>query len=59
MDAREWLDKLDARELGRAVEEVQRTLIDRVFVAMVGGEEVDEELLTGELVLAWLRDRIR
>lgn len=52
-----WLQGLDARQISRAVDEVHKVVQGRVFEAMVTGEDVDDELLAGELLRAWLREQ--
>ena len=54
---REWLQGLDARQLSRAMDEVQRTVTLRVFEGMATGQDVDDELIAGELLRAWLRGK--
>ena len=52
-----WLQGLDARQISRAVDEVHKVVQGRVFEAMTTGEDVDDELLAGELLRAWLREQ--
>lgn len=52
-----WLQGLDARQISRAVDEVHKVVQGRVFESMATGEEVDDELLAGELLRAWLREQ--
>ena len=57
-DARHFVEGLDARQVSRAIEEVQRVVQGRVFEAMAVGEDLDDELLAGELMRAWLREQV-
>jgi len=56
--ARHFVEGLDARQVSRAIEEVQRVVQGRVFEAMAVGEDLDDELLAGELMRAWLREQV-
>lgn len=40
------------------MEEVQRVVQGRVFEAMALGHDLDDELLAGELMRAWLREQV-
>ena len=40
------------------MEEVQRVVQGRVFEAMALGQDLDDELLAGELMRAWLREQV-
>jgi hypothetical protein len=57
-DARHFVEGLDARQVSRAIEEVQRVVQGRVFEAMAVGEDLDDELLAGKLMRAWLREQV-
>lgn len=57
-DARHFVEGLDARQVSRAMEEVQRVVQGRVFEAMALGQDLDDELLAGELMRAWLREQV-
>ena len=57
-DARHFVEGLDARQVSRAIEEVQRVVQGRVFEAMALGQDFDDELLAGELMRAWLREQV-
>ena len=57
-EARHFVEGLDARQVSRAIEEVQRVVQGRVFEAMAVGEDLDDELLAGELMRAWLREQV-
>jgi len=52
---RTFIDGLDPRRISQAIDEVHAVVRDRTFAAMATGAEVDDELLTGELMRAWLR----
>ena len=55
---RDWLTRLEPRQVARAVDEVARTVQGRTFEALVTGEDVDDELLAGVLLVAWLREQV-
>jgi len=52
---RTFIDGLDPRRISQAIDEVHAAVRDRTFAAMATGAEVDDELLIGELLRAWLR----
>jgi len=52
---RTFIDGLDPRRISQAIDEVHAVVRDRTFAAMATGAEVDDELLIGELLRAWLR----
>lgn len=55
---RDWLTRLDPHQVARALDEVARTVQGRTFEALVTGEDVDDELLAGVLLVAWLREQV-